>query len=101
VQVDGVRCSGYGEPLSRHLFRKLAHRLYAATKPRERTLFVVIRRRDGKGWLGPYKYRGETFTVDDRRWYRWGSRAAAESAVLWGGWTGVDVVEVSEPVASR
>lgn len=90
MQAHRVWCDGDGDIVSRHGFRRLAHRI---RQPRRRALFVVIRRRDGKGWLGPYKYRGETFSDDDRRWYRWGSRSAAESAILWGGWTGVDVVE--------
>ena len=63
------------------------------TPPPRRTVYAVRRDSDGRYWAGPYKYQGRTFTTTPNLIYVWGSRKAAESALLWGGWRGVTVVE--------
>ena len=83
--------------MTRHRFRALSHRLAALHRPKARTLFVVIRLRDGYGWQGPWRYQGRTFTKNPAYWYRYGSRTAAETALSWEAWEGVEVREISVP----
>lgn len=64
---------------------------------RRRKQYVALRKKDGYGWMGPWKYNGRAFSAQKTRWYRWGSKQAALSAVAWDGWDqirfGVEVVE--------
>lgn len=54
----------------------------------------VVRRSDGKHWAGPYRWQGRTFTNRDDCCYKWGTREAAESAVLWSGIDNVTVQQI-------
>jgi hypothetical protein len=84
--------------MRRYLYRRLAHSI---RQPEPKKMWAVRRNRDGAWWAGPYRWRGETFTPLPRRAYVWGSQPAAMSAVQWGGWQGVTVVEVDPVVFSR
>ena len=48
-----------------------------------RTIYVVRRTADGKGWRGPDIQRGDSFTTDPSYWHRFGSSIAATAAALW------------------
>lgn len=78
---------------ARHLYRTLAHRLYRATLPQPRQRWAV-RRDDGKYWAGPYKWQGRTFSNNPALRYLYGTRAAAESAILWSGLDKVTVEQI-------
>jgi hypothetical protein len=51
-----------------------------------RTLYVVRRAADGKGWQGPDIQRGDSFTNDPAYWHRFGSSTAATAAAEWHGY---------------
>ena len=54
----------------------------------------VVRRHDGTYWAGPYRWQGRTFTRREDFYYKWGTRQAAESAVLWSGIDNVTVEQI-------
>lgn len=54
----------------------------------------VVRRSDGAYWAGPYRWQGKTFTRREDFYYKWGTREAAESAVLWSGIDNVTVQQI-------
>jgi hypothetical protein len=85
--------------VSRYRFRHLAHLI---KQPQQRkTVFVVVRLRDGKYWAGEWKWRGRTFTSRKHVAYLWGRRESAQSAVEQCGWKGVEVREVSRVEFAR
>lgn len=87
-----------GACVSRHLFRRLAHRLAPQSKvPDERIVYAVRRAKDGLWWAGEYKWQGKTFTSNLRNRYLWGSDNAAKAAVDANGLRNVEVVPLPMP----
>lgn len=73
------------------MIRKLRHLRTAmllrevAKIERPARIVWAAKRADGKYWMGPWHLRGNAFTTHEPRAYKWGTRVACESAILWDG----------------
>lgn len=65
------------------------------SKPKKPERWIVVLRKDGRVWRGPWHENGKSFTVVEKRWCVFPSEEAAENAAMSEnlklGWTTVNV----------
>lgn len=76
------------------MFDKLARRIQRMHAPHG---WMIRRTRDGAGWRGPDIQKGERFTLNARRWHRWGTSEAARAAAGWHEYHAPDYAAVPAP----
>lgn len=95
----GTGCGGglqiiLRRPIVPPMFDKLARRIQRMHAPHG---WMIRRARDGAGWRGPDTHKGERFTLDPRRWHRWGTSEAASTAARWHEYRAPDYAAVPAP----